>query len=119
METTSSESKEKLKRSGKGLVTALDFNTKVRSPNYKNERCAIGNVSGKELSEIIKEFEKIWKPPYEKKKPKHEPTPRYFHPVRQLAKCIMIRFKMDEDPLQRRIYFLTFIDLLDMIFCSI
>ena len=28
----------------------------------------------------------------------------------------IIRFKMDEDPLQRRIYFLTFIDLLDMIF---
>ena len=27
-----------------------------------------------------------------------------------------IRFKMDEDPLQRRIYFLTFIDSLDMIF---
>ena len=30
METTSSESKEKLERSGKGLVTALDFKTKVR-----------------------------------------------------------------------------------------
>ena len=27
-----------------------------------------------------------------------------------------IRFKMDEDPLQSRIYFLTFIDSLDMIF---
>ena len=31
-------------------------------------------------------------------------------------KSKIIRFKMDEDPLQRRIYFLTFIDLLDMIF---
>ena len=30
METTSSESKGKLGRSGKGLVTALAFNTKVR-----------------------------------------------------------------------------------------
>ena len=30
METTSSESKGKLGRSGKGLVTALDFKTKVR-----------------------------------------------------------------------------------------
>ena len=28
----------------------------------------------------------------------------------------MIRFKLDEDPLQRRIYFLTFIDLLNMVF---
>ena len=30
METTSSESKRKLERSGKGLVTAMAFNTKVR-----------------------------------------------------------------------------------------
>ena len=30
METTSSESKVKLEKSGKGLVTALDFKTKVR-----------------------------------------------------------------------------------------
>ena len=31
-------------------------------------------------------------------------------------KLKIIRFKMDEDPLQSRIYFLTFIDSLDMIF---
>ena len=31
-------------------------------------------------------------------------------------KLKIVRFKMDEDPLQRRIYFLTFIDSLDMIF---
>ena len=31
-------------------------------------------------------------------------------------KLKILRFKMDEDPLQRRIYFLTFIDSLDMIF---
>ena len=31
MKTTSSESKGKLGRSGKGLITALDFETKVRS----------------------------------------------------------------------------------------
>ena len=28
----------------------------------------------------------------------------------------IIRFRMDEDPLQRRIYFLTFVESLDMIF---
>ena len=32
------------------------------------------------------------------------------------SKSKTIRFKMDEDPLQRRSYFLTFIELLDMIF---
>ena len=31
-------------------------------------------------------------------------------------KSKIIRFKLDEDPLQHRIYFLTFIDSLDMIF---
>ena len=33
-------------------------------------------------------------------------------------KSKIIRFKMDEDPLQRQIYFLAFIDSLDMIFHS-
>ena len=33
-------------------------------------------------------------------------------------KSKIIRFKMNEDPLQRRIYFLTFTDSLDMIFHS-
>ena len=53
METTSSESKVALERSGKGLVTALSLNTKARS---KKARYAIGNVSMKDLSEKIKEF---------------------------------------------------------------
>ena len=30
-------------------------------------------------------------------------------------KSKIIRFKMDEDPLQRRIYFLTFVESLEMI----
>ena len=89
METTSSESKGKLGRSGKGLVTALAFKTKVRSSKYKKARYAIGNVSEKDLSKIMKKFEKIGKLTYEKRIPKHEPTPSYFHLVRQLAKCMM------------------------------
>ena len=89
IETTSSDSKEELKRSGKGLVTALAFKTNVGLPKYKKARYAIGNVSEKDLSKIIKEFEKIGKIPYEKRISKHEPTPSYFHLVRQLAKCMM------------------------------
>ena len=34
-------------------------------------------------------------------------------------KSKIIRFKLDEDPLQRRIYFLNFIDSLDIIFLNI
>ena len=59
METTSSESKGKLGRSGKGLVTALDFKTKVKSQKYKKARYAIRNVSMKDLYKKIKEFEKL------------------------------------------------------------
>ena len=89
MKTTSSESKVKLEISGKGLVTSLGFKTKARPQKYKKARYDIGNVSEKDLLKIIKEFEKIEKPPYEKKRPKHEPTDSYFHLARQLSKCMM------------------------------
>ena len=59
MENTSSESKGELERSGKRLVTALAFKTKVRSSKYKKARYAIGNFSEKDLSKIIKKFEKF------------------------------------------------------------
>ena len=95
MKTTSSESKGKLERSGKGLVTTLDFKTKVRSQKYKKARYAIRNVSEKCISKTIKEFEKIGKLPYEKKRPKHETTPSYFHIVRQLTKCMMRSDKLN------------------------
>ena len=59
METTSSESKVELEGSGKGLVTALALKTKARSKIYKKARYAIVNVSMKDLSKKIKEFEKL------------------------------------------------------------
>ena len=89
METTSSESKGKLGRSGKGLVNALSLKTKVRSQKYKKSRYTIGNVSMKDLSNIIKEFEKIVKVPYVKRIPKHEPTSSYYHLVRCITECMM------------------------------
>ena len=53
METTSSESKGKLGRSGKGLVTALDLKTKGRLQKYKKARYAIGNVSEKDIYKVF------------------------------------------------------------------
>ena len=50
MKITSSESKGKLERSVKGLITSLDFKAKVRPQKYKKSRYAIGNVSKKDLS---------------------------------------------------------------------
>ena len=49
----------------------------------------IGYFSKKDLSNITKEFEKIEKLPYEKKRTKHEPTESYFHLARHLEKCMM------------------------------
>ena len=37
----------------------------------------------------VKEFETFEKLPYEKKRPKNEPTDSYFYLERQLAKCMM------------------------------
>ena len=86
---TSSESKGKLEISGKGLITSLAFKTKARPQKYKKARYAIGNVSEKDISKIIKEFEKIEIPPYRKKRPKNDSTLSSFHLARQLAKCMM------------------------------
>ena len=64
IETTSLDSKVKMERSGKGLVTSLGFKTKARSQKYKKARNAIGNVSMKDISKKIKEFEKFVKVPH-------------------------------------------------------
>ena len=48
----------------------------------------------KDLSNIIKEFDKIVKVPYGKRIPKHEPTSRYYHLVRCIAECMI---RSDED----------------------
>ena len=89
IKTTSSESKGKLGRSGKRLVNALDLKTKVGSQKYKKASYAIVNVSEKDLSKIVKEFEKIGKVTYVKRIPKHEPNSSYFHLVRCITKCMM------------------------------
>ena len=94
METTSSDSKIKFGRSVKGLVTALTLKTKVRSKKLKKARYAIGNVSMKDLSKIIKEFEKIVKVPYVKRIPKHEPTSSYYYLFGCIADCML---RSDED----------------------
>ena len=62
MKITSSESKDNLGRSGKGLITSLGIKAKVRPHKYKKARYSIRNVSKKDLSKIIRECEKL---PYE------------------------------------------------------
>ena len=95
MKITSLKSKGKLERSGKGLVTSLAFKTKIRLQKYKKARYTIVNVREKDLSKIIKEFKKIEKLPYEKKRPKNEPADSYFYLARDITKCMMRSDKLD------------------------
>ena len=46
----------------KGLIIFIGLKSKVMSQKYKNARYSIGNVSNKDFSNIIREFEKL---PYE------------------------------------------------------
>ena len=50
----------------------------------------IGNVSNKDLSKIIRYFEKLRYESYEKKRPKTEPTESSVYLAIQLVKCMMI-----------------------------
>ena len=43
----------------------------------------------KDLSKIIRDFEKLPYKSYEMMSPKHEPTESYFHLARHLEKCVM------------------------------
>ena len=54
MKITSSETKEKFKISGKGLITSLVFKAKVGPHKYKMARYAIRNVSKKDHLKIIR-----------------------------------------------------------------
>ena len=89
MKTTSSELEGKLERSGMGLIISLGFKAKVMPQKYKKARYTVGNVSKKDPSKTIREFEKFEKLSFEKKGPKHEPTGSSFYLSRQLAKCMM------------------------------
>ena len=66
---------------------------------YKKARYAIGNISKKEISEIIRKFEKLPYESYERKRPKHEPTDSYFYLARQLE-----RFMTRSDVLNLHVY---------------
>ena len=71
------------------------FQDQSKVAKYKKAKYAIGHVSEKDISKIIKDFEKIEKLPYEKKRPKHEPTESYFHLAREIAKCMMRSDKLN------------------------
>ena len=74
MRITSSYPKDNLGISGKGLITSMGLKAKSRPNKYKKERYAIGNFSMKEISKIIRDFEKFPFNSYERRRPKYYPN---------------------------------------------
>ena len=88
MRITSSEPKYYLERSEKGLIISLGIETNIRSKKYKKARYAITNVSMKDISKIIKDFEKLPFKGYVRKRLKHKPTDGFFYLKIQLTECM-------------------------------
>ena len=82
MRNTSSDSR-------KGLITFLGLKAKAGPKKCKKVKYAIRNISKKDFSKIIREFDKLPYKSYERIRPKHEPTGSYFYLSRQLDKCMM------------------------------
>ena len=59
MRIKSSESNVKLRRSVNGFITSLGLKAKTKPNRYKKARYAIGNVSKKDLSKIIRDLKKF------------------------------------------------------------
>ena len=62
----------------KEFIISMGIKTNVRSNKYKKSRYAINNFSMKDLSNIIKEFEKLLYKGYIRKRTNYEPTDIYF-----------------------------------------
>ena len=71
------------------MITSLDLKIIVRPKKNKKARYDITDVIMKDLSKIIKDFEKSPYKGYVQKSPKHEPTDSYFYLSRQLDKFMM------------------------------
>ena len=80
----SSGSKDNLGISRKVFITSLGLKEKLRPKKYKKERYTIGNFNMKDLSKIIREFDRLPYKSYESRRPKHELTDSYFYLARQL-----------------------------------
>ena len=89
MKITSSESKGKFENIRKGVDYLSGFQGQSEAAKIKKTWYAIRNISKKDLSKSIRNFEKVEKLPFEKKRPKHEPTDSYFYLATQLVKIMM------------------------------
>ena len=73
----------------KGVDYLYESQGQSKAKKYNNARYSIGNVSMKDLPNIIREFENVPYKSYESRRPKNEPTYNYFYPARHLVKCMI------------------------------
>ena len=71
------------------MITSLGLKTVRILKRKKNSRYAINNVSLRNISKIIKGFEKFPYEGYVRKSSKHEPTHGYFYLARNIDMCKM------------------------------
>ena len=75
------------------MITFLVIKNIRRSYKNKKERFDITNLSLKDISKIIKEFEDFTAKGYVRKRSKKKPNGSNLYPARQIEKC-MVRFNM-------------------------
>ena len=76
---TSSEPKDNVGRSGKRWIIYPGLKSKARPKKCKKARYAIVNFIKKDISKIIREFDKLPYKIYERRRPKHKTTDSYFY----------------------------------------
>ena len=78
---------------------SLGIKTIISLKKKKKSRYAITNVSKKDISKIIKEFENLPYKGYVQKSSKHVPTDSYFYLAMHISKCMM-RFNSHVGPVR-------------------
>ena len=70
------------------MITSIGLKT-IKGQREKKAGYVITNINMKDISNIIREFEKLPYKGYVRNITKHEPTDSYFYLARQISKCIM------------------------------
>ena len=83
------EPKDYLVISGKGLIAYMGLKTSKRSNKIYKGVFSITEVSLKDISKIIKEFNDVNYEGYLSKRSKQMPTGSYFYQARQLENCMV------------------------------
>ena len=66
-----------------------EYQGQSNAKEVQKSRFAKGNSRKKDLSKIIRDFDKLPYKSYDRRSPKHESTDSYFYLASQFVKCVM------------------------------